>query len=167
MITLQKLSIERGPFSATKTTTLQINMVPHRLSHSDIAEAEVVQQHVLMVVVVASTKLHLQHLIALPRAPSATAATQPSSSPATSAIKGHAVVQLAHPLLLDAHAVEEAVGVGWRVALLLQDHLLGHLHDRLRGQAGEAGDGWQVAEHEHAGGKVWVHAPIASQKLVA
>lgn len=125
------------------------------------------QQHVLVVVVVVAEG-HLQH-VALPRAPTGAVHPRPS------AVEGHAVVQLTQPLLLDTHAMEEAPAVGHggplvlggRVALLLQDHLLRQLaHDGLGGQPREAGDGRQVAEHQHARRKVGVHATVA-QKLVA
>lgn len=60
-----------------------------------------------------------------------------------------------------------ALEVRGRVALFLQGHLLGELaHDRLGGEPREAGDGRQVAEHEHAWCEVGVHAAVA-QKLIA
>ena len=86
------------------------------------------QEHALVVVVMVAEG-DLQHVLP---AGSTTAAR-------ARGVHGHAVVQLAEALLLDAHAVEEAtVGalnswvVGRRVPLLLQHHLLGQLaHDRL------------------------------------
>lgn len=143
-----------------------------------IAKAEVVQKHVLLV-----AQRHVQHVHAagpLPADSCSSSLCQHVVSHGNRdvmrrsrrrAIQRQAVVQFAQLLLLDAHAVEEAAAsaVVGRVAFFLEDHLLRQVgHDRLRGQPREAGDGRQVAEHQHAGRReVGVHGAVAAQELVA
>lgn len=40
-------------------------------------------------------------------------------------------------------------------------------HDALSGEAGEAGDRWQVAEHQHARTEAGLHAPARPQELAS
>lgn len=83
-------------------------------------------------------------------------------------LDAHGVNVVSHPPATHAAALGAHAAVG-RVALLLQDHVLRRkvLHDRVRGQPGEAGHRREVAEHYHARAEIGVHAPVRAQEFTA